>query len=72
MRFEKGDVIVTGSKTAGVYAIGTPNEHFEINNGQVTICWSEDIDLNSAPDIVRVMNHILNEYDVDLSQVIDY
>lgn len=70
MYFEKGDVVVTGSQTMGIYAIGTPNEHFEINNGQVTICWSTDIDLNSAPDLCRVLNHIENTYGVNLSNVI--
>lgn len=72
MYFEKKDVIVTGSRTMNVYVIGTPDEHFEIRDGLVTTCWSKNVDLNSNPDIVRVMNHILDEYDVDLSHVIDY
>lgn len=70
MRFESRNVIVTGSRTMGIYAIGTPNDHFEIQNGQVVTCWSADIDLNSAPTLIKVLNYILNHYDVDLSSII--
>ena len=70
MRFESRNVIVTGSRTMGIYAIGTPNDHFEIQNGQVVTCWSEDIDLNSAPTLTKVLNYIENHYDVDLSSII--
>lgn len=71
MHFEEKDVIVTGSRTAGVYAIGTPTEHFEIYNGEVTTCWSEDIDLNSAPTLIKVVNYIKNHYDVDIGDIIE-
>ena len=71
MQYEEGNVIVTGSKTIGVYAIGTPEDHFEIQNGQVVVCWSADIDLNSAPDLTKVLNYIANHYGVDLSDVIE-
>lgn len=71
MHFEKGDVIVTGSRTMGVYAIGTPNDHFEVQNGEIVVCWSADIDLNSAPSLTKVLNYINNHYNVDLSDVIE-
>ena len=71
MYFEKGDIIVTGSRTAGIYAIGTPEEHFEVFNGEITTCWSNDIDLNSAPDLCKVINYINNTYGVDLSNIIE-
>ena len=71
MHFEEKDVIVTGSKTQGIYAVGTPTEHFEIYNGEVTICWSDNIDLNSAPSLIKVINYIKNHYDVDISNVIE-
>ena len=70
MYFEKGDIIVTGSKTQRIFAIGTPDEHFEIRGEEVTICWSNSIDLNSKPDITRVLNYIENKYDVDLFNII--
>ena len=71
MHFEKGNVIVTGSRTQGIYAVGTPTEHFEIHNGEVTTCWSEDIDLNSAPSLIKIINYINNHYGVDISNVIE-
>lgn len=71
MYFEKGNVIVTGSRTQGIYAIGTPNDHFEIQNGQVVTCWSDDIDLNSAPSLIKVVNYIKNHYGVDIGDIIE-
>ena len=71
MYFEKGEVVVTGSRTQGIYAIGTPSEHFEVYNGEITRCWSDDIDLNSAPTLCRVLNHIENNYGVDLSNIVE-
>ena len=55
----------------GIYAIGTPNDHFEIQNGQVVTCWSDDIDLNSAPSLIKIINYINNHYGVDISNIIE-
>lgn len=71
MYFEKGDVVVTGSRTQGIYAIGTPDEHFEVLDGEITVCWSNDINLNSKPTLTRVLNHIENAYGIDLSNIIE-
>lgn len=71
MHFEQGDVIVTGSRTNKSYAIGTPSEHFQIYDGEVVTCWSDDIDLNSDPTLVKVINYINNRYNVDLSDIIE-
>lgn len=67
MQYEEKDVIVVGSNTHKQFAIGTPDEHFEILNGEVICCLSKDINLNSKPELCRILNHVQNEYDVDLS-----
>ena len=71
MQYETKNVIVTGSRTMRIYAIGTPNDHFEIHNDQVVTCWSADTDLNSAPTVTKIINYIINQYDVDLSNIIE-
>lgn len=71
MYFEQGDIIVTGSRTNRAYAIGTPSEHFEVRDGEVIVCWSDDIDLNSAPSLIKVVNYIQNHYGVDIGDIIE-
>lgn len=67
MRYEEKDVLVLGSRKNKQYVIGTPEEHFEISQGEVIVCWSKDINLNSKPELCKVLNHIDNKYGVDLS-----
>lgn len=67
MNYEEGSVIVIGSNTNKQYAIGTEEEHFEILKGEVINCISQDINLNSKPELNKVLNHIYNKYGVDLS-----
>lgn len=67
MKYEEGEVIVIGSNTNKQFAIGTEREHFEILDGEVISCISQDINLNSKPELNRILNHINNKYGVDLS-----
>ena len=46
MQYEEKDIIVVGSNTHKQFAIGTPDEHFEVLNGEVICCLSKDINLN--------------------------
>lgn len=71
MKFETKDVIVYGSRSSRHYVVGTPNDHIEIIGDEVTTCWSQNANLNSAPDITKVCNYIKNEYDVDISSIIE-
>ena len=40
------------------------DEFIEIIGDEVTICQTNDIDLNSYPKVVRVLNYIWNKYGV--------
>ena len=42
------------------------DEYFAIQGNDVCECYSLDIDLNSKPSVIRVLNHIENSYGVEI------
>ena len=42
------------------------DEYFVIQGNDVCVCESLDIDLNSKPSVIRVLNHIENAYGVEI------